>query len=85
MNHGGHLQNVGDNDLYNQSNIVNDPHYGPLTDARNVDTRHADNEGWFRYAPLIVAAIASMGAAAPALAAGNATLGIVLDRVPVAH
>jgi len=60
----------GAENLYNKDNVVWDENYGALTDNRNIDTRKTDDEGLMKYAPLVVMALATMGAAAPALAAG---------------
>lgn len=70
----GHLANFGgygSQDLFNQNMSVVDPHYGVLTDNRNINqTRANESTGIMRYAPMIVGAIATVmsgGAASPIL------------------
>jgi hypothetical protein len=59
--------------LYDQSAISEDPNgYGLVTSPRNLNIAADDAPDWVaKYAPMIIASIATMGAAAPALMAGE--------------
>jgi len=67
----GHMAVAGGygKDLYNPEALSYDPNYGVMTDNRNFNTAKTD-ASWLDYSPYLIAAIATMGAAAPAMAAG---------------
>ena len=56
-------------DRFNPDDLQYDPNYGVMTDNRNFNTAKTD-ASWLDYSPYLIAAIATMGAAAPAMAAG---------------
>jgi hypothetical protein len=62
--------------LFKPDAVTNDANgYGRVTSPRNMNLAADHHSAVDTYGPMIVALIASLGAAAPALAAGNATLG----------
>lgn len=62
-------------ELRNSALVYNDPNYGPLTLPQNI--KKQKDPGWVKWAPLVVAGAATLGAGLPALAAtaGAAELG----------